>query len=139
MSLPALAQRLESEWGAGHVASMQIMHPAGESPYINVRRASTSTLSVHELAARFSAIDGERLPLPEAAPATMRVRSTLFALHEGLFADWWLRWLYVISGLLGCAVIGTGLVLWTVKRGQQHQRLQPFAVQTVYRHSSHVS
>lgn len=124
VSLPALAQRLESEWGAGHVASMQIMHPAGESPYIDVRRASTSTLSVHELAARFSAIDGERLPLPEAAPATMRVRSTLFALHEGLFADWWLRWLYVISGLLGCAVIGTGLVLWTVKRGQQHQRLQ---------------
>lgn len=139
VSLPALAQRLESEWGAGHVASMQIIHPAGESPYIDVRRASTSTLSVHELAARFSAIDGERLPLPEAAPATMRVRSTLFALHEGLFADWWLRWLYVISGLLGCAVIGTGLVLWTVKRGQQHQRLQPFAVQTVYRHSSHVS
>lgn len=124
VSLPALAQRLESEWGAGHVASMQIMHPSGGSPYIDVRRASTSTLSVHELAARFSAIDGERLPLPEAAPATMRVRGTLFALHEGLFADWWLRWLYVISGLLGCAVIGTGLVLWTVKRGQQHQRLQ---------------
>ncbi|MGE8613245.1 MAG: PepSY domain-containing protein [Achromobacter veterisilvae] len=69
---------------------------------------------------RLSALDGTPLAHP-ADDTTTRVRSTLFALHEGLFANWWLRWLYFISGLLGCAVIGTGLVLWTVKRRQQHR------------------
>ena len=34
--------------------------------------------------------------------------SVLFSLHEGIFAGWVLRWLYVVSGLLGCAVI-TGI------------------------------
>jgi len=37
-------------------------------------------------------------------------------LHEGNFADWPLRWLYFLSGLGGCAMIGTGLVLWASKR-----------------------
>ncbi|MDZ4370771.1 MAG: PepSY-associated TM helix domain-containing protein [Phenylobacterium sp.] len=42
--------------------------------------------------------------------------SALLGLHEGVFADTLLRWLYFASGLLGCAMVATGLVLWTVKR-----------------------
>src|SRR5690606_38047644 len=42
--------------------------------------------------------------------------SVLLGLHEGIFADRLLRWLYFASGLLGCALIATGLVLWSVKR-----------------------
>jgi len=37
-------------------------------------------------------------------------------LHEGLFADIYLRWLYFISGLLGSGMIATGMVLWILKR-----------------------
>ena len=40
----------------------------------------------------------------------------MLALHEGRFAGPVLRWLYFASGLLGCAMIATGLVLWTAKR-----------------------
>jgi hypothetical protein len=40
----------------------------------------------------------------------------LLGLHEGLFAGPALRWLYFLSGLMGTAMIGAGLVLWTVKR-----------------------
>ena len=45
-------------------------------------------------------------------------------LHEGLFADPVLRILYVLSGLLGAAMVATGLVLWTVKRRQKLEKLQ---------------
>jgi hypothetical protein len=37
-------------------------------------------------------------------------------LHEAMFAAYPLRWCYFLSGLLGAAMIGTGLTLWTVKR-----------------------
>ncbi len=37
-------------------------------------------------------------------------------LHEGLFADTYLRWLYFISGLLGSGMIATGMILWILKR-----------------------
>jgi hypothetical protein len=43
----------------------------------------------------------------------------MLGLHEGLFAAPFLRGLYVLSGLLGTAMIATGLVLWTVKRRQR--------------------
>ena len=40
----------------------------------------------------------------------------MLGLHEGLFAGPVLRWLYFLSGLMGTAMIGAGLVLWTTKR-----------------------
>jgi len=40
----------------------------------------------------------------------------LIGLHEGFFARSYLRFLYVVGGLAGTALIGTGLVLWSVRR-----------------------
>ena len=37
-------------------------------------------------------------------------------LHEGLFANIYLRWLYFISGLLGAGMMATGMILWIKKR-----------------------
>ncbi|MEY6434123.1 PepSY-associated TM helix domain-containing protein [Thioalkalicoccus limnaeus] len=46
----------------------------------------------------------------------------MLGLHEGLFAGPLLRALYVLSGLLGAAMITTGLVLWAVKRRQRIEK-----------------
>jgi len=46
----------------------------------------------------------------------------MLGLHEGLFAGPLLRALYVLSGLLGAAMIATGLVLWSVKRRQRSEK-----------------
>jgi len=122
ISLSSLVRRVEADWGKGQVASLQLMHPLGETPYIDVRPVGASGVNYQDPdIARFSAIDGSPLPR-KARNATKKTENTLLALHEGAFANWWLRWLYVISGLLGCAVIGTGLTLWTVKRRTQHQQ-----------------
>lgn len=53
---------------------------------------------------------------PKIESPASAFRSVLLALHEGHFAGPILRVLYVLSGLLGAAMIGTGLVLWTAKR-----------------------
>jgi hypothetical protein len=46
-------------------------------------------------------------------------RGVLYALHLGRFSDMQLRWLYFIVSLAGTAMVGTGLVMWTVKRRQK--------------------
>ncbi|MGG4605087.1 PepSY-associated TM helix domain-containing protein [Paenalcaligenes sp. Me131] len=118
-----LVQRVEADGRLGRVASLQIMHPKGKTPYIEVRRVGALGINYDDSnVQRFSAIDGASLPFDEGSNATLRTQNTLLALHEGNFANWGLRWLYFLSGLLGCAVIGTGLVMWTVKRRTQHQR-----------------
>src|SRR5690606_40728223 len=49
-------------------------------------------------------------------PGPTAVNDALLGLHEGLFATPVLRWLYFAAGLIGTAMIATGLVLWTAKR-----------------------
>lgn len=50
------------------------------------------------------------------AGAAARVYDVLEHLHEGLFADIYLRWLYFICGLLGAGMIATGAIMWLKKR-----------------------
>jgi hypothetical protein len=40
----------------------------------------------------------------------------MIGLHAGRYAEYGLRWLYFLSGLGGTIMVGSGLVLWTVKR-----------------------
>ncbi|MET0311912.1 MAG: PepSY-associated TM helix domain-containing protein [Burkholderiaceae bacterium] len=49
-------------------------------------------------------------------------RDLMLGLHEGLFAGPALRALYLLAGLLGTAMVGTGLVLWSVKRRQRVEK-----------------
>jgi len=47
------------------------------------------------------------------------IHNGLFSLHEGQFAGTIARWLYFFTGLIGTAMIASGLVLWTTKRKPQ--------------------
>ncbi|MGV7245944.1 PepSY domain-containing protein, partial [Caballeronia sp. M23-90] len=54
-----------------------------------------------------------------ASPRETATRGVLYALHLGRFSGLQLRWLYFIVSLAGTAMVGTGLVMWTVKRRQK--------------------
>ena len=53
-----------------------------------------------------------------ARSAALQTRETLTGLHKGLFAGPVVRAFYVLWGLMGSALMATGVVLWTVKRSQ---------------------
>lgn len=68
----------------------------------------------------FDATTGEMLTKPEvSANPAVTVADVLIAIHEGNYAGWGLRWLYLLTGSFGAAMIATGLVLWTTKRKQK--------------------
>jgi len=50
------------------------------------------------------------------------VHNGFFSLHEGQFAGTIARWLYFFTGLIGTAMIASGLVLWTTKRKPQQMK-----------------
>ncbi|WP_164885320.1 PepSY-associated TM helix domain-containing protein [Geovibrio thiophilus] len=52
---------------------------------------------------------------PNAVAATANV---LGSLHLARFADTFTRWLFFISGVLGTAMVGTGLIIWTHKKSK---------------------
>ena len=118
---PLVAQA-EADWGKGQVRSVVVERHQGEPLEIEISRINGASLDFFQPEARhYNGDTGELLP-PEdrAGGGAALTQSVLFNLHEGLFVGIWGRWLYFIAGLLGCAMIGTGLVLWTVKRRRFH-------------------
>jgi uncharacterized iron-regulated membrane protein len=102
-----------------------------------MRRPYGSELPRHatpETECRFDAATGALLATPAPGPG-IRLRFVMLTLHDGWFARPMLLWLYVLSGLLGCFMIATGMVLWVVKRRDRHARRgdAPWGVELVAR------
>jgi len=118
-SVAAMLAEAEARWGTDNIASILIQHDAGEEPRVEIhhlRPSSLGTAATEKLT--FHAHTGALLdnePDDERS-APLKTQRIFLDLHEGVFAGIGLRWLYFVSGLLGCAMIGTGLVLWASKR-----------------------
>src|SRR5690606_1062457 len=76
----------------------------------------------------FDGTSGRLLRTAEPDSLPMTTYQTLLGLHEGLFASPALRWLYFLSGLMGTAMIGAGLMLWTIKRRARAGKTLGFAL-----------
>lgn len=115
-SLSAMFAIAEARWGENQVRYLDIDNPGDANARVSIGRQLDSPLRASpELV--FDGVSGELLNDNAAATSAPRtVRDTFLGLHEGLFANTALRWLYFLSGLLGTAMIATGMILWTVKR-----------------------
>lgn len=119
-SVPTMIASAEEAWGREQVASVLIRRDVGAEPRVEIHRVRGGQVSFYDGdILRFHAHSGEPLPLDAPSSLTVTTNEIFRGLHEGLFADTTLRWLYFIAGLLGCGMIGTGLVLWTQKRRQR--------------------
>ena len=118
VSLLQLYQQAEQHWGRERVAEIRIdwatglarlsgptegIVRGGKLAYVNL---STNAWESHTAS----------LPWPQA------LQQALFGIHEGLFASTWLRFLYVLAGLLGCLMIVSGHVIWLRKRERRRDR-----------------
>lgn len=115
-SLNAMMAIAESHWGENQIRYLDIANPGDANARVSIGRQLDSPLRASpELV--FDGVSGELLNDKAAATSVPRtVRDTFLGLHEGLFANTAIRWLYFLSGLLGTAMIATGMILWTVKR-----------------------
>jgi uncharacterized iron-regulated membrane protein len=109
-----------TRWDAAPTAVLEIQRPGDANARIGVigNFAAGPVRSAAILV--YDGVTGDLLAERPAWQSTPRAcRDLLLGLHEGLFAGPLLRALYLLSGLLGCAMIGTGMVLWTVKRRER--------------------
>jgi TonB family protein len=111
----------EAQWGAGQVRYVNVLHPGDRRAVVTFERAQHGLRSGGGTL-QFNGVTGELRQTPEpsnSASAPDRFNEIMFALHEGRFAGALLRWFYFATGLLGAAMVATGMILWTSKRRQQ--------------------
>ncbi|WP_028605457.1 PepSY-associated TM helix domain-containing protein [Ottowia thiooxydans] len=136
-SIAQMFERAEHVLGRGEVARIIITNPGSGRLQVDLRRPYGSEMPRYETAdntLRFDGTTGARLVFPEYGPG-IRYRWFLLSLHDGWFADAWMLWLYLLSGLLGCVMIGSGLTLWVIKRRAKHAQRQdlPWGITMVAR------
>jgi uncharacterized iron-regulated membrane protein len=101
----------------GSVATFIAIHnPRDARSTVVVTMEEPEGLAHIHPAVGFDGVTGTFLATTMPASAATTVHGTLVGLHEAHFARWPLRLLFFLSGLMGCAMVATGLVLWTVAR-----------------------
>lgn len=120
--LAPLAEEAERQWGKGAIGGISITNPGRSDARVTIIFLDNRLARSARKQILFDGVTGANIsPSPFQQGGTWKVQNVLIALHEGLFAGPLLRWLYFLSGLLGCAMIATGLILWTVKRRQKQR------------------
>lgn len=117
IDIAALVSRVQLQ--GGRLLSVNVLNPGDANARVFLSLTPHTPLSrLEELV--FNGVSGELLYGGAAPSQAAQVNQVLTGLHEAPYAGTLLRWLYFLSGLMGAAMIATGLVLWTVKRRRKH-------------------
>lgn len=122
-NLGAVLDHVAVLWPDESVSYVDIRHPGDSNARIIVASGNAAGPVRSRTTLLFDGASGELLEHRPASDSVGRFsRELLLGLHEGLYAGTVLRWLYFLSGLLGAAMIASGLILWTFKRRQRAER-----------------
>lgn len=128
--LPEILATADQIWGKdvlgnSRVDHFHISHPGDQNSVVSMESISPYPFAraAEDPHLFFNGATGEILSAGQREDADVtKVGATLFRLHEGNFAKPLVRWLYFLGGLLGVVMIGTGLILWSVKRKQKYEQ-----------------
>ncbi|KIZ39123.1 peptidase [Rhodopseudomonas palustris] len=118
-SVEAMVRQAQQRWGHDAIGRVNAVHPGDAAARVAVTRADASRVSMSPQSMEFDGTTGELLAVHDHVGAAAETRGVLYGLHLGRFSDTVMRWLYFLVSLMGTAMVGTGLVMWTVKRRQK--------------------
>lgn len=114
-------------WPEHGVGSITVTAPGTSRAVIELREGGAESLINRGQPDRlvFDGVTGQLREPPEAPPISW-VRATgnvVTGVHMGRFADPAVRWLLLISGLIGTCMAASGMVLWVIKRLPERRKL----------------
>ena len=119
-----LMREASSTWHGAPVSRIVLSNPGDATARVTLYRYEGGTLSSNQSSMTFDGTSGKLLGRAgeDIAPAS-DTRGVLYGLHIGRFANPLLRWLFFVSGIAGCVMVATGLLLWSVKERQQYAKV----------------
>lgn len=115
MPLSALVGSAENQWQGERPIYISIANPGDENGNATLYPSGT-TLGGVAAVLHLDPADGKLLGEVPGDGAAKATAAAMIDIHRGAFAGITLRWLYFLCGVVGTAMVGTGLLLWTVKR-----------------------
>lgn len=114
-----MVRQAQARWGSDRIKRVTITNAGDAAARVSVSRGDPGRASVSPQYILFEGSTGRLLETRDHVGPAAETRGVMYALHLGRFGDGVTRWLYFIVSLAGTAMVGTGLVMWTVKRRQK--------------------
>jgi uncharacterized iron-regulated membrane protein len=118
-SVADMVRQAQERWGRENLGRVTVVHPGDAAARVSVARGEAGRVSMSPQYMEFEGTTGKLLTVRESVGAAAETRGVLYALHLGRFSDTDMRWLYFLVSFMGTAMVGTGLVMWTIKRRQK--------------------
>ncbi|WP_397473841.1 PepSY-associated TM helix domain-containing protein [Pusillimonas sp.] len=124
-AIAPLVRQARDRWPGG-LEQITVTDPGTSHAIVELRERGASSLLDRGRSERllFDGVNGTPLESPEQAgpDAFSAIYNVFSSLHLLRFADTWLRWLFFVGGVLGSAMIASGMILWVVKRLPQRRK-----------------
>ncbi|WP_295545942.1 PepSY domain-containing protein [uncultured Pseudacidovorax sp.] len=111
-----MVRQAQARWGTDGLGRVTIANPGDAVARVVVTRGDEGRVSTSPQYMLFEGRSGRLLEVRDSVGPAAETRGVMYALHLGRFSDGVTRWLYFLVSLAGTAMVGTGLVMWTVKR-----------------------
>ncbi|WP_454255833.1 PepSY domain-containing protein [Pseudomonas sp. Marseille-Q8238] len=111
----------EAERALGPIAGLSIQNPGRSDARIEARPVLGNRIELTKgQSMQFDGLSGAVLREPAVSRPSQLTQRVMAGLHFAQFGGYPMRWLYFICSLASCAMIATGVVLFTVKRRRRH-------------------
>lgn len=122
-SLDAMEAEARRLWNGDPPGRVTLRNPGDAAAIVQLNRLSEDRVTVSADTMYFDAASGALLDRRNDTRPAMTVQRFIAGLHIIQFRNWTLRWIYFVLGLLGCALIATGLLFWVESRRKRHAQL----------------
>ena len=123
-SIERLIQPVQQKWGKTEFNTIHVKNPNTQQAQITFIERKDHSITRNQAQMTFNAITGQPLSSSKNESAIATLNAGVYGLHMATFAQPLLRLALLFSGLLGCAMIASGLLLWSLKRQLQNKQQQ---------------
>lgn len=121
ISLETLFVKAQSQWGHQAIDSITADNPNTDQARITITQAQDHSITGNKPQITFDATNGKVLSAIRNESAIATLSFGVYGLHMANFAQPLLRLAFFFSGILGCLMISSGLLLWSLKRQIQNK------------------
>jgi uncharacterized iron-regulated membrane protein len=118
-----LLEQSRAHWLGRSAARVVVTLPGDANAAITIYRDDSANLSANYASMVFDGTTGRLIETRgENIPPASETRGVFVGLHMAHFAGPLLRGLFFLSGLAGCLMVATGLLMWAVKERPKHAK-----------------
>ncbi|MCJ8160713.1 PepSY-associated TM helix domain-containing protein [Acinetobacter zhairhuonensis] len=121
LSMSTLLQTVEQHWGRQELASITVQNPNTDQALYSFMQLQDHTITRNQPQITLRGTDASLIRSTRNDSAIATLNFGVYGLHMATFAQPVLRLAFFFSGLLGCCMIASGLLLWSLKRQLQNK------------------